>query len=334
MILKNYELNKINIKNNNFILLYGKNEGLKNEKISDLTSKLKHTKIIRYDEKDILDNTNLFMESILTKSLFDNEKVIIIKRASDKLLKVIDELTNKNIEDVIVIVNADSLEKKSKLRIFFEKSKKYFCVAFYPDTNQILSKFTYSYLKEKNITISPINANLIISRCNGDRETLLNELKKIEYYCKNGKKLNFENISKLTNLIENHSVSELIDNCLAKNKKKIIYILNENNFSNEDCILIIRTFLNKSKKILKLCYDFKKNNNIEITISSAKPPIFWKDKEITKQQIYKWNPENIKRLIYELSEIELLVKKNFNNSLNLITDFILSQSISDTSNTI
>ena len=105
----------------------------------------------------------------------------------------------------------------------------------------------------------------------------------------------------------------------SKKQKKIIYILNENNFSNEDCILIIRTFLNKSKKILKLCYDFKKNNNIEITISSAKPPIFWKDKEITKQQIYKWNPENIKRLIYELSEIELLVKKNFNNSLNLMS---------------
>ena len=119
MILKNYELNKINIKNNNFILLYGKNEGFKNEKISDLTSKLKNTKIIRYDEKDILDNTNLFMESILTKSLFDNEKIIIIKRASDKILKVIDELANKNIEDTVVIVNADSLEKKSKLRIFF-----------------------------------------------------------------------------------------------------------------------------------------------------------------------------------------------------------------------
>ena len=92
--------------------------------------------------------------------------------------------------------------------------------------------------------------------------------------------------------------------------------------------------MNKSKKILKLCYEFKKNNDIEVTISSAKPPIFWKDKEITKQQIYKWNPENIKRLIYELSEIELLVKKNFNNSLNLITDFILSKSVSDTSNTI
>jgi DNA polymerase-3 subunit delta len=108
--------------------------------------------------------------------------------------------------------------------------------------------------------------------------------------------------------------------------------LNENNFNNEDCILITRTFLNKSKKILKLSNEFKINKNIDLTISSARPPIFWKDKEITKQQIYKWTPQSIKKMIFKLSEIELLIKKNINNSINLITDFILDQSTSDTSN--
>ena len=109
-------------------------------------------------------------------------------------------------------------------------------------------------------------------------------------------------------------------------------ILNENNFNNEDCILITRTFLNKSKKILKLSKEFKKNKNIELTISSAKPPIFWKDKEITKQQIYKMETKNIKKLIYKLNEIELNIKKNINNSIHLITNFILEQSSTKTNN--
>jgi len=155
---------------------------------------------------------------------------------------------------------------------------------------------------------------------------LINELKKIEYYAKNGKKINSENISKLINLNENHSISELVDKCLAKNKKKIIGLLNENNFSNDDCIMIIRSFIIKAKKLLTLSSSFEANKNIDLTISSAKPPIFWKEKEITKQQIYKWKPKNIKKLIYKLSEIELHIKKNINNSINLITDFILSQS--------
>ena len=330
MIIKSYEINKINFDQNKLVLLYGKNEGFKNEATNNLIKN--KDEVTKYEEKEILENINDFIESILSKSLFESEKIVIIKRVTDKILKIIDEIDSKNIEDIKIILNADNLEKKSKLRSLFEKDKKYMCVPYYPDTDQTLSKLTYNFLKKKNILISQSNINLIVNKCNGDRETLLNELNKIEYFSKNGKKITAENISKLTNLIENHSVLELIDNCLVKNKKKIVNILNENNFNNEDCILIIRTFLNKAKKILKLSSEFQNNKNIDLTISSAKPPIFWKDKEITKQQIYKWTPENIKQLIYKLSEIELLIKKNINNSINLIIDFILYQASSNTNN--
>ena len=330
MIIKSFEINKINFDQNKLVLFYGKNEGFKNEATNNLIKD--KDEITKYEEKEVLENINDFIESILSKSLFESEKIIIIKRVTDKILKIIDEIDSKNIEDIKIILNADNLEKKSKLRSLFEKDKKYICVPFYPDTDQTLSKLTYNFLKKKNILISPSNINLIVNKCNGDREILLNELNKIEYFSKNGKKITAENIAKLTNLIENHGISELIDNCLAKNKKKIVNILNENNFNNEDCILITRTFLNKAKKILKLSSEFQNNKNIDLTISSAKPPIFWKDKEITKQQIYKWTPENIKQLIYKLSEIELLIKKNINNSINLITDFILYQASSNTNN--
>ena len=330
MIIKSFEINKINFDQNKLVLFYGKNEGFKNEATNNLIKD--KDEITKYEEKEVLENINDFIESILSKSLFESEKIIIIKRVTDKILKIIDEIDSKNIEDIKIILNADNLEKKSKLRSLFEKDKKYICVPFYPDTDQTLSKLTYDFLKKKNISISPSNINLIVNKCNGDREILLNELNKIEYFSKNGKKITAENIAKLTNLIENHGISELIDNCLAKNKKKIVNILNENNFNNEDCILITRTFLNKAKKILKLSSEFQNNKNIDLTISSAKPPIFWKDKEITKQQIYKWTPENIKQLIYKLSEIELLIKKNINNSINLITDFILNQASSNTNN--
>ena len=121
-------------------------------------------------------------------------------------------------------------------------------------------------------------------------------------------------------------VVELVNNCLVKNKKKILHILNENQFSNEDCIIITRTFLNKSKRILILSKEYEISKNIDQTISSAKPPIFWKDKEITEQQIYKWPPKDLKKLIYGLNNLELLVKTNVNNSINLVIDFLLDQS--------
>ena len=329
MILKSYELKKSNLNLQKFFLFYGKNEGLKNE-ILDILVKDKN-KISSYEEKEILDNENSFIENILSKSLFETEKFIIIKRATDKILKIFENLEEKNLEDTTIILNSESLEKKSKLRSFFEKNKTLVCVPFYPDNDQTLSKLAYNFLKEKKISISSSNINLIINKCSGDRETLINELKKVELFSKNGKQINSDNISKLINLSENHSISELVDNCLAQNKKKMISILNENNFSNEDCIMIVRSFLIKAKKLLILSKTFEANKNIDLTISSAKPPIFWKEKEVTKQQIYKWKPKNIKKLIYTLGETELRIKKNINNSINLITDFILNQSSAETS---
>ena len=327
MIKKNYEIEKLN-QNFNYFLFYGKNEGLKNETIIKLNHKKKE--ILNYDEKEVLENQSFFIEKVLSKSLFDEDKIIVIKRATDKIVKLIDELNTRNIEETIIIIIADNLDKKSKLRLLFEKDNRMVCVPFYPDNEQVLSKLAYNFLQDRKISMSPSNINMIINKCGGERETLINELQKIEYFSKNGKKINTEIISKLINLNENHSISELIDNCLAKNKKKIISILNENNFSNDDCVMITRSFLIKAKKLLALSTTFETNKNIELTISSAKPPIFWKEKEITKQQIQNWKPKNIKKLIYALSETELQIKKNINNSINLITDFILFQSSSST----
>ncbi len=326
MIYKNFELNKVNLDQSKLILLYGKNEGLKNQTIRNLIKGIDN--IISYDEKEILDNSKLFIENLLSKSLFEAKKVIIIKRVTDKITSILDQIKNIILDDIIIIFNSENLEKKSKLRLSFEKDKKNICMAFYPDNNQTLKKLAINFFKIQKILISQENINFIINKCNGDREALSKELDKIKYFSLNGKKLTSENLYKLINLHENHSASELIDNCLAKNEKKTINILNENNFSSEESILIIRVLLNKSKKILKLSAEFEKNRDIELTISSAKPPIFWKDKEITKQQIYKWKPYRIKELIYKINELELIIKKNLNNSVNLITDFVLEQTAS------
>lgn len=321
MIFKSYQINKIDISQNKYVLFHGKNENLRNTAIKELTKN--KNEVLFYDEKEILMDQSSFIESTLNKSFFENEKLIVVKRASDKILKIIEEITSKAIEDLMVIIDTENLDKKSKLRKLFEK--KYVCVAFYPDTPQTLSKLTYQFFQDKKISISPSNVNLIVSKSNGDRQNLINELKKIENFCKEGKEISYETLIKLTNLNEDYSVSEIIDNCLVKNKKKLIYMLNENNFSNEEGILIIRTFLNKSKKILALSKEYENNKSIDITISSARPPIFWKDKEMIKEQIYKWTPKKIKNLIFKLNELELLIKKNITNSKNLVTDFLLEQ---------
>jgi len=325
MIVKAFELNKININNYNLYLLHGKNEGLKKATISKITSSYENIEIQKFDEKQILENQELFMDEILSSSLFYAEKLVIINQTTDKILKNIEYIYNKKINGLILIINSDFLEKKSKLRNFFEKEKELISVPFYPDTTQTLSFLANKFFKEKKISISQSNINLIINKCNGDREFLENELSKIEFFLYNKKSIETHELSKLINLIENHSISDLLDNCLINNARKVLIILNENNFNNEDCIIIIKTFLAKTKKILKLANNYAKNNNLEMTISESKPPIFWKEKDAVKQQLQKWKPDMLKKLIANINQVELELKKNSQSSLSILMNFIFEQ---------
>ena len=332
MILKTFELNKITDKAT-FFLLYGKNEGLKTECINEILKK-NDGKIFNYDEKQIKDEIENFYENILSGSLFENSKIIIINRASDKIVEIIQELINRNITNTKIIINADILEKKSKLRSLFEKKQDLICIPTYPDNNDTLSKLSATFFRKENITISQQNINLIIEKCNGDRNSLKNELNKIKNYLINKKKISSEEILKIINLSENYELSELIDNCLAKNKNKVTNILNENNYNSEDSIIILRTFLSKAKRILKLAVQLEQNKDIYKTINAARPPIFWKDKEIVKIQLNKWKPNQIKRLINDISNVELEIKKNYSNSIIIITNFIFEQSYTQINNKI
>ena len=322
MIFKSFELNKIDKEKFSLFLFYGKNNHQKNSEFNKLIDN--QSEVIKYEEKDLIDKQNEIIENILSRSLFQKKKIILIKRSSDKLLKVVELLADKNLEDTKIIFDSENLEKKSKLRSYFEKNKNCVCTAFYPDNLQTLTKLAQDFFKEKKILISNSDINLIISKINENRENLLSELKKIEFFSITKKKITTDQIFKLINLSENYSFSELTDNCLAKNKIKTLKIINENNFSNEDCIIITRSLMVKLKRNFLLCKEYQKSGDIDLTISNARPPIFWKDKEITKKQILSWTTSDIKKLIYELSELELIIKKNFNNSVNIITNFLIS----------
>ena len=325
MIVKSFEINKIN-NSHKIFLFYGENEGHKNEIIEDKFKKKYTNSIYVYEENEILKNQENFFNEILSKSFFEKEKLIIINRTTDKIKNLIDEIIEKKIDDIIIILNSSSLEKKSKLRILFEKNKDLTCIPFYADNNQTLNSIINFFFREKKISISQQLINVLIERSRGDRKNLRNELQKIESFALNKKNINFQEIIKLTNLADNYSASELIDHCLAKNTKKTVTILNENNYSDEDNMIIIKTLLNKLKRLLKIHDLIDETSNIDQAVSSFKPPIFWKDKPIVTQQLKSWGKKELKDLIFESNSVELLIKKNTAIAKNILSDFIINNS--------
>ncbi len=324
MISKYYEINKFKDKIK-FYLFYEENEGLKLEVTQTIFKKFTKENTYKYNEKDIIFNKETIIENIISKSFFENEKLILISDVSDKILNVIEEIIETDPKDIILILFAKKLDKKSKIRTYFEKNKDTLCVPFYQDTNQTLIPIAQKFLKECKIIFSQENLNLIIERSRGDRISLRNELEKIKNLSQNKKKISFDDIVKLTNLSENYSASELVDSYLCKNKKKTLNILNENISSSEDNILILKTFLYKLKRLKKLRIDLDSTNDLNKTINSFKPPIFWKDKDFVKQQLKIWSKDDIQAFIENINQLETLIKKHPQISSVIVNNLILEK---------
>lgn len=322
MIVKNYESKKIDIKLNKFFLLNGDNDGAKEDFIKSIL-KEKYVNSEIYFENEILNNLENFYSSVSTKSFFDDEKIIIIKKSTNKILNLVEEIREKSFKDLILILNADLLDKKSKLRNFFEKEKETICVAFYADTHQTLNIIANNFLRDIKLSLSQQSINLIIEKSNGSRQHLQNELEKINSLSLTNKKIEINQILKITNLGNQNTISELIDLCLIKNKVKMIKMLNENNFTGDDSIVILRSLLNKTKRLFNLSKNYQVNRNIDSLVLSYKPTIFWKEKDLVKQQIKIWSLINIKKLISQISTIEQLVKQTPLQSKNILSDFLL-----------
>ena len=323
MILKSYEIQNLEILNHKYYLLYGENEGYKKDILNQIKLKFQGD-IFSYEESEILKEKDKFIEECLNNSLFQNNKLIIISKSSDKIQNVVEEIIKREIKDIKIILIAEKLEKKSKLRVFFEKNLNTFSVPLYEDNFQTLNTIAKKIIREKNINLSQQNINFLVERARGDRINLKNELEKIELLSQTRKKINFEEIIKLSNLAENYSFSDLADSFLCKNRKNIIKILNENNFNNEDCILILKIFLSKIKRLINIKKQNIKNKNLEDIINHYKPPIFWKEKELVRLQIKGWTAIQTQSLLIKVNNLELQIKKLPHLGIIAIKNFLLN----------
>ena len=322
MIIKSFELEKLKSLNLKIHLIYGNNEGIKEDVIKNSYIKNFTGEILKYDEQEILNNKDEFLSSLFTKSLFENEKLVIISRATEKLFAIINIILEREFLETKIIIKSTNLEKKSKLRNLFEKEKQLICTPVYEDDSRSLNFIINNFLKEHKFNLSQEIKNILIERSKGDRINLKNELSKLKNLQISKTKLNIEDVLKLSNLAENYSVFELSDNYLAKNSKKVSNILNENNYSSDDCILIIRTILSKAKRLLKLKNQIDNNTNIAQAISSFKPPVFWKEKDILKKQAQSWSTNEVKEMIFKINDLEALIKKNTTNSMLFVSNFV------------
>ena len=316
MIIKSYEIkNKpINFSKYQIFLLYGENNGLKKDIREfikkNIDKKNNNTEFLSFQESDILDNAENLYNNIYSGSLFGNKKIVTINNGSDKILKHIKDISEKFVEDAFLIIFSDQLEKKSKLRNFFETNSKLACVPCYLDNEKDLEFIARVELNKNNINLSRELINIIIEKSNNDRENLRNELEKIKSYTLKSKNLGVNELNAIINFTGQIKSENLINECLSGNILQYKKILSELYINTINQILFLRILSNKVQRLIKIKEQIGETKNIENLLNTIKPPIFWKEKPVVKKQLSIWSINNLKKAVHEMNNVELLCKKN------------------------
>ena len=326
MLIKSYEILKKDLNFLNSFLIYGENTGLKQDIVKSVIG-LKEKKNGKYkqfqfEEEEIVKNQNNFFNLIFSGSLFDEKKVIFINRTTDKLFNLINEISKKDIKDILIFFEADQLEKKSKIRNLFEKDNNLVCVACYQDNNFDLIKIINDEIKQTKIKLSTESINLLIERASGDRNNLRNEVNKLKSFALNKQMVSYDQVKELTNMVGNYQNDYIVNICLNGDKKKLNKILRENNFSFEDFLILLKIFSKKIHRLLKIKIFNRLEKNLDQIFNQIRPPIFWKEKEDVKKQVRLWNEKKLNLIIKKINEIELNCKKNHELATNITLDFL------------
>jgi len=315
MIFKSYEIEKnpSNLKKYNLFLLYGENTGLKKD-IQNLIKTVVNKKEIKTEvlsiyENDVISDTENFYNSIFSGSLFSQTKILTINSCTDKIIEQIEYIASKCPENLYLIIFSEILEKKSKLRNFFEKDTKTLCVACYPDTNKDLEIIAKRELKKNNINLSQEAINLLINNSNDNRDNLKNEINKIESFALNKKDLKINEIRHLTNFSGEYKFDSFINECLCGNILQYKKILSELYVNTVNQTFLFRILSNKIQKLVNMKKQQTNYTNLDSLVNASKPPIFWKEKPIIKRQLTIWNLVDLNSVIYEINEIEFWCRK-------------------------
>ena len=306
MIFKTYLIEKnIYQINKDFFLFYGENIGLKKELKNKIKNKFKNSEIISYDQSEILQNNQVLFRELGNLSLFDKEKIFFLENTNDKILSLVKDIVDK-FNSTRVILFADVLEKKSKLRIFFERDNNCGIAACYPDNEITIKKI----IQEKLAGLSGLNTsiiNLIAEKCNLDRAKVQNEITKIETFFQN-KKIDIDKLENLLDLKINENFDLLKNEAFKGEKAKTNKLLSETIFEDEKNVLYLNLLNQRLHKLCEIKQD--KNKNLEIAINNLKPPIFWKEKDAFIQQAKKWDIIKLKKILEKTYTVEKELKSN------------------------
>ena len=330
MIFKSFSLNFKDLLKKNFILLYGENLSL----ISEIEDKIlveAKTQLglipKRYQEEYLMQHPELLHQILNSDALFGEQEIIIIGKSSDKILDQLELESTKSSEKKIIFLS-DLLTKKSKLRIISENSENFASIACYNDNPEQLQSILAQKLKDNKITVSRELLNSIFEKNSLNRQDINDGINKLQLIQKSSA-ITEDTLKNIFYSSSDNDNFEIINYCLLGDKKNINKVLNNIYAQGISFNEILAALKYKVNKLIDIFESNTNHLNISQLVESYKPPIFWKEKNIIKEQLNRWTLKELYQLLEIIFETEINCKKNYEISTTILQQFIITTSTKD-----
>ena len=327
MIVKSFSANFKELLKKNFTLLYGENISLIFEIEQKIIKEAKNNNglvVKKYQEEYFLQNKDVFEQFINSESLFGDQELVIISESTDKILEIFDNtIASTNNKKIIFL--SSLLTKRSKLRNLAETETDFNCIACYDDTPVQLQSILLQKLKDNKISVSREFLNSIFEVNSLNRQDINDAITKIQLIqsTSNIKEENLKNIFYSSSHNDNF---EIINFCLLGDKKNINKVLSNIYIQGINFNEILAALKYKVNKLIEISVSNTSDSNVNQLVENYKPPIFWKEKNMVKEQLRRWTNGELNKLMEIIYETEINCKKNYEISNTILQQFIVSTS--------
>ena len=327
MIVKSFGVNFKELLKKNFTLLYGENSSFIFEIEQKIIKEAKNNNglvVKKYQEEYFLQNKDVFEQFINSESLFGDQELVIISESTDKILEIFDNtIASTNNKKIIFL--SSLLTKRSKLRNLAETETDFNCIACYDDTPVQLQSILLQKLKDNKISVSREFLNSIFEVNSLNRQDINDAITKIQLIqsTSNIKEENLKNIFYSSSHNDNF---EIINFCLLGDKKNINKVLSNIYIQGINFNEILAALKYKVNKLIEISVSNTSDLNVNQLVENYKPPIFWKEKNMVKEQLRRWTNGELNKLMEIIYETEINCKKNYEISNTILQQFIVSTS--------
>ncbi|MGY8985081.1 MAG: DNA polymerase III subunit delta [Sphingomonadales bacterium] len=304
------------------VLIYGPDEGLVRERAHRISKQVVEDlsdpfNVVRPSLSQVIEEPSILLDELLSLSMVGGRRLVRLDGAEDKAYQGLEQALSgipKDGEKNLLVVTAGNLKPSSKIRKLFEGLEIAVTIACYADSSKDVEELIIEVLGANNLKADPQAISFLLNNLGSDRLISRSELEKIVLYAGDriDRVIKLEDVITLIGDSATLTLNDIASATTGGDLKRLDQLLERAQSQGENAIAIIRALSRRLQQFHLVKGLIEAGQPIDSAIGKLRPPLFFKEKDIFRNQLFLWSSQKLGKALLLLSDAELGCKTTGN----------------------